>query len=110
VYWHEFVARNKGEYVELYQYDLPNCLSDYRCYPLKLNHGTVEFEMGDGNIKLRITKLKDYTPEKGEVSIILAQAESGWNIVIKQGGKNTIIDKNFKQVFFGDLDVEILFK
>lgn len=101
--WHEFILRNEIGYVEIIQNDMFN-YAYYICYPFKFN-GTVEFEMK--NIKLRITKLSN--TEKGEIRIYLRQIEKDWDIVINEGKKSIIVNKNFKQVFFSDLEIEILF-
>jgi hypothetical protein len=110
LYWHEFIVKNKIEYTEIIQNDLTNYYADYYCFPTILRSGTIEFKMRGEKIVLRITKFKSKIVEEGEIRVYLRQVEKDWDVVIKQGDRNIIIGRNFKQVFFSDLEIEILFK
>jgi hypothetical protein len=109
-YWHEFIIKNKVEYTEIKQNDLTNYYANYYCFPTILHSGTVEFKMRGENIVLRISKFKSEIVEEGEIRVYLRQVGDDWDVVIKQGERNLIIGRNFKQVFFSDLEIEILFK
>ncbi|MBX0312317.1 MAG: hypothetical protein JHC31_11195 [Sulfurihydrogenibium sp.] len=109
-YWHEFIIKNKVEYTEIIQNDLTNYYADYYCIPTILHSGTIEFKIRGENITLKISKIKSEIVEEGELRIYLRQVEKDWDIVIKQEDRNLIIGRNFNQVFFGNLEIEILFK
>jgi hypothetical protein len=109
-YWHEFILDNNVEYTEIIQNDLLNYYSDYHCIPFKLYNGTVEFRMRGEDIRVRATRLKSDVIEEGELRIYLRQVGKDWDIVIKQGERNIIVGRNFKQAFLSNLEIEVLFK
>ena len=109
-YWHEFIIKNKIGYTEIIQNDLTNYYADYYCFPTILRSGTIEFQMRGVDITLRVSKIKSEIVEEGEIKIYLRHIEKDWDVVIKQGDRNIIIGRNFKQVFFSDLEIEVLFK